>query len=187
VKFLGRAVKSGFARGPATPTGTTAGKVRVRMQRYWSDSVFAAFRNHQRPLLFATIALALTACTPTLNVRGYVPDEEALATIEPKRTTREQVESTLGSPSTESTFNDKVWYYINERTERVAFFDPTLIERKVIAVVFDDRNVVEDVVTYTAADGQDVQIVSRTTPTAGNEVTLLQQLFGNIGRFSKKQ
>ena len=136
-------------------------------------------------MVVATCAIALSACTPVINVRGYVPDDEVVATIKPKVTQRAQVESALGSPSTVSPFDNKIWYYINETTEQVAFFDPEVINRKIIAIVFDDTNIVEDVVTYTEADGQPVNIVSRTTPTAGNEVTILQQLFGNIGRFSK--
>lgn len=144
-----------------------------------------ALRNGRRTLTIATLALCLTACTPTISVRGYVPDDEALTAIKPQQTRLAAVESLLGSPSTVSPFNKKVWYYMNETTEQVAFFDPTVLERKIIAIVFDDRDIVADVVTYTDADGKEVEIVSRTTPTAGNEVTVLQQLFGNIGRFTK--
>ena len=33
-------------------------------------------------------------------------------------------------------------------------------------------------------DAQDVDPVDRETPTEGRDLTLLQQLFGNIGKFS---
>lgn len=145
----------------------------------------ALFPGGRRILVFSALALTLTSCAPVLNVHGYVPDDEALARIEPAQTTRKQVEATLGSPSTVSTFGDKVWYYMNEKTETVAFFEPEVVERHIVAVIFGENDIVDDVVTYTEADGQEIRIVSRTTPTAGNEVTLLQQLFGNIGRFSK--
>lgn len=145
------------------------------------------FRFGRRIVAAGCVALTLAACAPVINVRGYVPDEDKLATITPKQTKRDAVERTLGSPSTVSPFNDKVWYYISETTEEVAFFDPTVLERKVIAIVFNEQDTVDDVVTYTEADGKEVQIVSRTTPTAGNEVTILQQLFGNIGRFSSNE
>jgi outer membrane protein assembly factor BamE (lipoprotein component of BamABCDE complex) len=143
-------------------------------------------RHSRRIAAAGCLALALAGCSPVINVRGYVPDEDRLATITPKQTKRAEVERALGSPSTVSPFNDKVWYYMTETTEQVAFFDPDVLERKVIAIVFDEGDIVEDVVTYTEADGQKVKIVSRTTPTAGNEVTILQQLFGNIGRFTDK-
>ena len=51
-------------------------------------------------------------------------------------------------------------------------------------MVFDERDVVSDVVSYTEADGKPVEIVSRVTPTAGQELNILQQLFGNLGRFN---
>ena len=140
-----------------------------------------------RPVMVATLMLGLAACESTLHVRGWVPDEERLAQIEPNRSNRAEVETILGSPSTRSTFDDTVWYYMSEKNETVAFFEPTLIERKIVAITFTENDIVDDVVTYTEADGQEVQIVSRTTPTAGNEVTILQQLFGNIGRFSQDE
>jgi outer membrane protein assembly factor BamE (lipoprotein component of BamABCDE complex) len=74
---------------------------------------------------------------------------------------------------------------MSERTERTAFFAPELLERKIIAVVFDKVGVVEDIVTYTENDKQEIALVARITPTAGNEISIIQQLFGNIGRFAK--
>ena len=76
---------------------------------------------------------------------------------------------------------------MSERTERTAFFEPELLERKIVALVFDDRGVVEDIVTYTENDKQEVELVSRVTPTAGNELSIIQQLFGNVGRFATTQ
>jgi outer membrane protein assembly factor BamE (lipoprotein component of BamABCDE complex) len=144
-------------------------------------------RRRLRLLAAIAFALVLVACESVLNVRGYVPDEEALAKIVPQRTNRTEVRATLGTPSTVSTFDDKVWYYMSEKTETLAFFDPTLLERRIVAIVFGGNDTVEDVVTYSEADGREIEIVSRTTPTAGNEVTLLQQLFGNLGRFSEQK
>ena len=39
--------------------------------------------------------------------------------------------------------------------------------------------------TYTENDKQEIALVARITPTAGNEISIIQQLFGNIGRFAK--
>lgn len=128
---------------------------------------------------------ALSACTPIVNVHGQQPDPDALAEIEPGSSTRRDVEQSLGTPSTAGVFRENVWYYMSERTERTAFLDPELIERKIVAVVFDGDGVVEDIVTYTENDRQEVSLVSRVTPTAGNELSLIQQLFGNVGRFSQ--
>jgi outer membrane protein assembly factor BamE (lipoprotein component of BamABCDE complex) len=50
--------------------------------------------------------------------------------------------------------------------------------------VFTQDGKVENIVTYTKADGQQIELVSRVTPTAGNELSFFQQLFGNVGRFT---
>lgn len=139
------------------------------------------FVRHGRILV---LLAALSACAPIVNVRGQQPDPEALATIEPGESSRRDVQQALGSPSTEGVFRTNVWYYMSERTETVAFFEPELVERKIVAIVFDDREIVEDVFTYTENDRREVELVSRVTPTAGNELSLIQQLFGNIGRFA---
>ncbi len=127
---------------------------------------------------------ALTACTPVVVVHGQQPDPDVLAEIEPGSSSRRDVETALGTPSTQGVFRENVWYYMSERTERTAFFEPELLERKIVAVVFDDEGVVEDIVTYTENDKKEVELVSRVTPTAGNELSILQQLFGNVGRFA---
>ena len=72
---------------------------------------------------------------------------------------------------------------MSERREQLFFLDPKIVERKIIALTFDGQEKLADVITYTEADGQDIRIVSRKTPTAGKELTFLQQLFGNLGRF----
>ena len=127
----------------------------------------------------------LSACAPVINTRGQQPDPDVLAKIEPGSTSQRDVERALGTPSTQGVFRENVWYYMSERTERTAFFAPELLERKIIAVVFDKVGVVEDIVTYTENDKQEIALVARITPTAGNELSIIQQLFGNIGRFAE--
>jgi len=128
---------------------------------------------------------ALSACAPVINAHGQQPDPDVLAKIEPGSTSQRDVERALGTPSTQGVFRENVWYYMSERTERTAFFAPELLERKIIAVVFDKVGVVEDIVTYTENDKQEIALVARITPTAGNELSIIQQLFGNIGRFAQ--
>jgi outer membrane protein assembly factor BamE (lipoprotein component of BamABCDE complex) len=128
---------------------------------------------------------ALSACAPVINTRGQQPDPDVLAKIEAGTTSQRDVERALGTPSTKGVFRENVWYYMSERTERTAFFAPELLERKIIAVVFDKVGVVEDIVTYTENDKQEIALVARITPTAGNEISIIQQLFGNIGRFAE--
>lgn len=129
------------------------------------------------------VAVSVAACAPRLDLRGNSPDPDILADIEVGRATKDQVSELLGSPSSIAPFGGESWYYISERTETLAFFEPKVLERKVLIIRFDEEGVVTELDSLGLDDGRDIQVVERETPTAGNEITFLQQLFGNFGRF----
>ena len=138
-------------------------------------------------LTLGLLLSALGGCAEEVDVRGNLPDAKTIASIKPGQSTRAQVESTLGTPSSVATFDKETWYYIGGRVKTVSFFKPELLERRVIAVRFDKSGVVDDVRQLDAADGKKVALVQRETPTKGKELTILQQLIGNIGRFSGQE
>jgi outer membrane protein assembly factor BamE (lipoprotein component of BamABCDE complex) len=55
----------------------------------------------------------------------------------------------------------------------------------VLVVRFDEQGILEEIGTLRGEDGQEVVLVSRETPTAGHELTLIEQIVGNIGRFNR--
>ena len=95
----------------------------------------------------------------------------------------ERVQQLLGSPSTEGSFGQDIWYYVSKKTSQTGFFEPDVIDQGVLAVTFDQEGVVNDLKIYDQNDGRLVAMVDRVTPTHGNEMTILQQLLGNLGRF----
>ncbi|HJO97471.1 MAG TPA: outer membrane protein assembly factor BamE, partial [Rhodospirillales bacterium] len=78
---------------------------------------------------------------------------------------------------------DKVWYYISRKTEKFAFLDEKIVDQQVIAVYFGERDQVQAVHRYNRDDLREVGMVDRTTPTAGKDLSILDQLLGNFGRF----
>lgn len=143
-------------------------------------------RSFQRFTPYAAVlgfGLLLMGCSPTIDIRGDMTDPEIVKTIKPGQTTKPIVLELLGSPSTKSLFKDDVWLYIGEITSTYSFFTPTIRERKIVAIHFDATSRVSEVKHYGLKDAEDVDFVSRTTPTKGRELTFLQQLIGNIGRF----
>ena len=136
------------------------------------------------PILVAA-AIATPGCSPITDTRGNLPLEEVVETIERGKQNRDQIVAILGSPSTKATFGKQdTWYYIGKKTETLAFFEPKLIERKILVIKFDERGVVETVTSYDASDGKRVELVGRVTPTKGKELGVLEQIIGNLGRFS---
>ena len=141
-----------------------------------------------RLLLVAALGLALAACTPTIDRRGYLPRQSTLAQVQVGMT-KAQLESLLGSPSTTATikFSGDSYYYISSTVEQTAFFKPKEVDRKVFAVRFDQNDQVTSFALYGLEDGQVININTRTTPTRGRELSVLQQIFGNIGKFDASQ
>jgi outer membrane protein assembly factor BamE (lipoprotein component of BamABCDE complex) len=136
-------------------------------------------------LLAACATVGLSACGNNVQLRGNTPDPEDIAVIQPGVQSRQDIVDLLGSPSTVSTFQDRKWYYIGQKTEEIAFMKPEVIDRQVLVVTFDEGGLVEGTQIYGMDDAQDIEPVDRETPTEGRDLTLLQQLFGNIGQFSQ--
>ena len=128
--------------------------------------------------------LMLGACESRVDSRGNLPDPELLASIEPGEASRDDVSLLLGSPSSVAVFENETWFYISQRTETFAFFEPEVMERQVVIVQFDQAGILKTVETLGLEDGQDILPVERETPTLGNEPTMFQQIFGNLGRFN---
>lgn len=137
-----------------------------------------------RRVILAAIAMSAltTACiTPMEDFHGYTSDDIQPEEIQPGIDTRASVLAQLGSPSTESLFDENTWFYISTQRERIAYLTPRTKERTITAIVFDEENVVSEVVGYDENDGQVIAYASKETPTRGRELSVWEQLFGNIG------
>lgn len=130
------------------------------------------------------MASAMAGCAPIIDTRGHMVDGDRMATLKVGQTSREQVLQTLGSPSATALFDNENWYYIGKRTETLAFFAPEVLEQQVVIIRFDKDGVVSGIDQLDKENGKQIQLVERTTPTAGAEMTFLQQMFGNLGRFN---
>ena len=126
----------------------------------------------------------MASCSPIVDTRGHSSDDVDLKQIIVGQTKAEDVTALLGSPTSTSNFGDETWYYVTQKQERVGVFAPTISEQRVTAITLDRDRVVSDISEYTKEQGKPVQIVSKTTPTAGHKVTFLEQMLGNLGRFN---
>ena len=133
----------------------------------------------------AVIAMfAVGGCAATVDQRGDLPSAERLAEIHPGLT-KEQVVKILGTPSSMGVFNDNAWYYISRKTSRVSFFDPDVLDQQVFEVNFDNNGTVRDLGHKTVADAREIDPAPGSTPAPGRELTFLEQIIGNVGRFNK--
>jgi len=137
----------------------------------------------KKALLLTVTVLALTACAPTRNTNGIylTPDDVAKVQVGASRL---DVLQALGTPSTTAVFDDNTWYYVGQKTEKNAFFDAKVTERKVYEAKFTADGTLASL-QEVEGDAVDVPLVRRKTPTSGHDLTAAQQLLGNLGRFNK--
>lgn len=133
--------------------------------------------------LLALLAGAV-GCTSQVSTHGHRLDAAALAQIEPGQSSQRDVIQLLGSPSSLATFDDRTWYYVSQRTESHTFYYRTVVAQDVVAIEFDDQGLVNRIDRHDLNGAREIDLVDRETPTAGNELTVLEQFLGNIGRFN---
>jgi outer membrane protein assembly factor BamE (lipoprotein component of BamABCDE complex) len=138
---------------------------------------------NKKYLLLCTSAL-LAACTPTVVERGNMLEDYQLKEVVVGQNTRSDVIRILGSPTTQAPFDDNVWYYIGQETEKVGVLDPKITKERVIVLKFAADGTVESIREMPKGSGLDIPIAREKTKTHGNEVTVLQQFLGNLGKFN---
>src|SRR5215471_1326051 len=148
------------------------------------DPQFASTR-HLFAALVISCAGAVMSCAPSVEQRGNLTNPDKIAEIHAGSTTKDEVAKILGTPSSVSVFNnDKSWYYISRRTSQTAFFEPAVLDQQVYIVRFDDQGVVKTVDHKVFDDGKEITPVARATPAPGRELSFLEQLIGNLGKFN---
>ncbi len=129
------------------------------------------------------LCVGLVGCSGRVNTHGDKVDSDRLTEVVPGQHTRDDVAAILGSPSTISAFDGESWYYISNRTETLAFLAPEVTEQQVIVITFNNEGVVTEIDTLGLDQRREIDIVDRETPTTGNDISILDEFIGNIGRF----
>jgi outer membrane protein assembly factor BamE (lipoprotein component of BamABCDE complex) len=131
-------------------------------------------------LLLLSAAALLVACEPTVANRGNILEPEALAQITPGTTTREEVAQKLGTPTSISTFDEKIWYYVGRQTEQYSFLAPEVLKQQAVEIDFNDKGIVTAAKNLDLSKAADASPVDRATPTFGQEQTIWRELLGDL-------
>lgn len=128
-------------------------------------------------------SLSLGACSPITSYSGFQAIDASPNDVKVGTDTKSTVRGRLGTPSATSTFDPNVWFYVAQVKARVAFRKPQITQREVTAITFNkETEAVEAVDRLTLKDGKVIAFNGRETPTRGREMTILEQLLGNVGR-----
>jgi outer membrane protein assembly factor BamE (lipoprotein component of BamABCDE complex) len=135
-------------------------------------------------LLLSVTGLALGSCSPKVASIGYVSEGRIREMALIGKSSREDVQTRLGSPSAQSSFGEETWYYVTARKEAYAFLRPEVVQQDVVGVVFDGNGLVSRIDGYNINDSRDFKLVKRETPTEGHTLGFFEQVLGNVGRFN---
>ena len=119
-----------------------------------------------------------------VQARGNKVEPDQLAQLVPGTSTRADVLAVVGSPTARATFDDNTWIYIAELTKPVIGATNTVEDQQAVSLTFDQGGVLRRIERKGASDGLAIESVARTTPTPGTESSFVQQLLGNVGKFS---
>jgi outer membrane protein assembly factor BamE (lipoprotein component of BamABCDE complex) len=133
-------------------------------------------------LLAPGTSLAQAGCSPLTTTHGHQFQASALPPTQPGKTADAE-RMALGTPATTSTIvGGNSYYYISSTETQNAFFKPTEVDRKVLAIYFNQTGTVDRVAHYGMKDGKIFDYVKRQTPSFVKDQTLLQQIFRGVGQ-----
>lgn len=142
-----------------------------------------SFSSFKKALGFLVVGV-LCACTPRIDHRGKLPEPDKLKQLKPGADTQEDVLRLIGSPTTVSAFDDRVWLYIHRTTETTSFFEPKTLDQKQVVITFNSQGILQSIVSQSAE--KNLNPSKNITPSAGLESSWAQKIFGSYGRFAKK-
>ena len=119
-----------------------------------------------RLAVLVALAPLAVACAPVVGNHGFQVIDVNPKDIVIGTDTKSTVLAQLGSPSAVSTFEDNIWYYISQTTERYTYNRPQVSQRSVTAITFNEADdKVAEVRNLNLEDGQQIAMERRETPT----------------------
>jgi outer membrane protein assembly factor BamE (lipoprotein component of BamABCDE complex) len=130
-------------------------------------------------LLFFTIF----ACSFRVEKSGYMFDNNDIDFIKKGVTSKTTLLKSLGTPTIVSQIDDKeLWIYYSENSKHILFFKPTIIDRDILLLKFDEENRVDDIKKLDLKD-EDRQYFFNQNKTfvQGHKNNLFKSIYENIG------
>lgn len=133
------------------------------------------------PVVIATFLL-LGACSNVVQTHGRLIEAAELEQVQIGTTTRADIISLFGQPSFEGAFNSGRIYY-NQQTmlQKVAGLNTTQ-SRELIMFSFDENNMLLGVEIKDEKSDISIATSERKTPTPGENLTVIDQIFSNLRR-----
>ena len=124
-------------------------------------------------------------CSKIVEQNGVPTNDEIFQQLNIGKSTKSKVKKILGEPLILDNQLEETWIYFSQKIEKFAFFEPKLSSRKVILLSFKN-NILIKKETFSQKDSKIIEISTKKVISGGRKLTVLQQIFGNIGNFSSQ-
>lgn len=125
----------------------------------------------------------LNGCGFETYQSGDLPSQKRLEMIQEGQS-QEKVLDLLGTPIFENKIGGESFYlYFKTKKENRAFFHPEEIERDIYVISFTPKKTVKSIEHLTLKDGNDVVFDEAYTKVTGKELSVIEQLVKNFGRY----
>ena len=137
-----------------------------------------------RPKLVFLLILMIvaSACEAITTTHGRLIEPAELDRLELGVTTQAETIAILGPPSFEGAFNSGRLYYNNQKMEKRVGGETLTLERELIIFIFDNNNRLQGIEIRDKTSDQKIVKLESKTPTPGDTVTIVDQLFSNLRR-----
>ena len=137
-------------------------------------------------ITFLCLLLALcNACVSRDIHCGHELNPESIAKLKVKRTTKQEVLDILGSPSSVSTFDDNIWYYISMKRIGVTPFNKGTSTHKVLQLTFKNNILVE--MKMMAGEKVVHDFDKNKTYVHGDNISSFNDFVRNLGKYNQKK
>ena len=118
------------------------------------------------------------SCTANIKNYGYVPTKSELDTLVIGKDSKESVSKKVGLPTTVGL--EGSFYYVRSKFNEPGFRSAQLVERTVVLLSFDKRNLLRNVETFSVDKKTVVRLDYRVTETGLQNKNIFQQIIGSI-------
>ena len=132
-----------------------------------------------RILIVSLLGSLFISCTTNIKNYGYIPTKSELDALVIGKDGKDSVSKKIGLPATAGL--EGSFYYVRSTFNEPGLRSAKLINRTVVLLSFDKRNLLRNVETFSVDKKTVVRLDYRVTETGLENKNILQQIIGSIG------
>ena len=136
--------------------------------------------------IFLVSSLVTAGCSKVTEFNGFDPGLDVLTKLEKGKSKKSKVKDLLGEPPIIQGVGGGTWIYFSQEMEKLAFYEPKVVSRSIILLKFTGDSRLSEIERYTIENSRIIDISTKKVVSGGRKLTILQQIFGNIGNFSSQ-